>query len=98
MDYVDRTFIDEEITFDGNAFTRCVFDGCVLRYNGGPFVINDGIQIGNGSYILYGSDVDRFDNPLGHFLIDSAMAQVLSGATDHEFANELPVTPKHDID
>lgn len=36
----DRTFVDEFIQLDGKLFEHCVFDGCVLAYDGGAtFVI-----------------------------------------------------------
>lgn len=95
--YVDRTFIDEDVTLDGHSFIDCTFDGCVIRYNGGPLHIEGALAIKNGGDIRYGPGIDAFDNPLSRFLVGSVLEQGGRQLSDEEIANEPPVTPKKDL-
>jgi hypothetical protein len=96
MDYVDRVFTDEDITLDGNTFTRCIFDGCVLRYNGGSIHIVGGLKFRNGANVRFGPGVDALNNPLRKFLVKDLERQGFARLTDDQIAADVPVTPKHD--
>lgn len=53
--YKNRTFLDEFIQLDGKFFENCVFDGCVLSYDGGPtFVITMDCSFINSDFRLGG--------------------------------------------
>ena len=34
--HVEKTFVDQQITLDGQAYERCTFRRCQLGYAGGP--------------------------------------------------------------
>jgi hypothetical protein len=97
MDFADRIFTDEDITLDGNTFTRCVFDGCVLRYNGGPVGIIGGFRWQNCGNIRFGPGVDPINNPISQFLMRNAAASGFRPATEAEVAANQAVTPKKDM-
>ena len=97
MDYVDRVFTDEDVTLDGNTFTRCTFDGCVIRYNGGDTSIDGGFRWINGGDLQLGPGVDAVNNPVSQFLMRNAEASGFRRATDDEIARNEAIAPKKDM-
>jgi len=96
MEFVDRVFVDDDITLDGNSFTRCAFDGCVLRYNGGPLEIVGGLRLRTESYIVMAEHLDPLTNPLAKFIIGGIEAQGGTRLTEQQIAAQKPITPKKD--
>lgn len=97
MEFIDRTFTDKDVTLDGNDFINCIFDGCVIRYNGGTCSFTGGFIFRNGGNIRFGPGVDPVNNGISQFLIQGTEAQGWKRLTDDEVAAQVPTPPKKDL-
>ena len=55
-DFADERWVGETLTLDGNSYTSCVFDHCVLRYSGRDDVIlDDSVDLINCEFEFFGA-------------------------------------------
>ena len=58
MEFTGRTFIDDVVYLDGNTFTNCTFDGCVIRYDGGAVAFTGTTRFNVENIFEWGCSVD----------------------------------------